>query len=189
MANSLKALLPMLGRVLGETPDALYAYQRAFVRAGLLESAPGRGPGSGTSANPETLAEFLIGMLTHASLSDNVATAKAIGRAVPGGDRCHLTGATTFKKALAAVLVDKSLAERVNEIRITINGGFAVIQYDGSSEVTLKGLAKPAKITRQPESSVFMGKVFKGPGLRFDAAIPSDTLRKLVDVIGKAGIS
>ncbi len=184
MANSLKAKFPELGRIFGETPDTLYARQRAFVAAGILESTPGRGPGSGVRATPETLADFLIGMLSHASLADNVAFAKAIARAIPGSDKCQLTGMTTFKKALAAIISDKSLADRVNEIRITINGGFAVILYDGSSsEATLKGLAKPAKLTRQPESSVFTGKIAKGPGLRFDAAILPETLRKLADVI------
>jgi hypothetical protein len=179
-------MFPALGRILGLSPDALYARQRAFVASGILDSTPGRGPGSGVRATPETLADFLIGMLSHASLADNVAFAKAIARAVPGGDKCQLTGMTTFKKALAAIISDKSLAERVNEIRITINGGMAVILYDGSSsEVTLKGLAKPAKLTRQPETSVFMGKTAKGPGLRFDAAISPETLRNLADVIGE----
>jgi hypothetical protein len=188
MANSLKALFPALGRILGQTPAALYAHQRTFVNAGLLESTPGRGPGSGVRAAPETLAEFLSATITLASLAENVHFAKAIARAVPGGGKCQLTSAATFKDAFAAILADKALTERVNEIRVTINGGYAQIIYDGSSSDLQLGLAKPAKLTRHPKTSVFVGKIAK-PGLSIEVSISADIVRKLAGVIKEVNIA
>jgi hypothetical protein len=54
-------------------------------------------------------------------------TALAIARAVPGGFKCRLTGATMFNAALAHILSDEALAKRVIEIRVTVNGDYAQI--------------------------------------------------------------
>jgi hypothetical protein len=168
MANSLKATFPALSRIIGYTPAALYARQRTFVDAGILESTPGRGPGSGVRASPETLAEFLIGIVTHATLDENVPFAKGIARATPGG-KCPLTGATTFKKALAAILSDKALLDRVSSIRIGTNTGLTDIKYDGYDG----------------SLSTFFSKAINFPetGVMFQVVIMPETLRKLADVL------
>jgi hypothetical protein len=166
MANSLKATFPALSRIIGYTPAALYARQRTFVDAGILKSTPGRGPGSGVRASPEALAGFLIGIVTHASLAENVPFAKGIARATPGG-KCRLTGATTFEGALAAILSDKALVGRVNQVRIVINGGLVDIKYDDSL------------------FSHFYGKAVDMTFGLFQFVILRETLRKLADVINE----
>jgi hypothetical protein len=167
MANSLKATFPALSRIIGYTPAALYARQRSFVEAGILESAPGRGPGSGVKATPTTLAEFLIAIITQAALDENVACAKSIARAKHSG-KCPLTGATTFKDALAAILADRTLVERVRNVRIVTNGGLVDINYDKSSQ------------------SMFLGKIVDQSGMTIQVAIDRDTLRKLGNVLTEA---
>src|SRR5690348_7567654 len=101
MANSLKAALPALGRILSETPDALYGWQRALVREGLLDSVPGRGPGSGTPATPKALAQFLVGICCQATRSENAPLARNVAKAA---GKCPLTGAETYLDALTAIL-------------------------------------------------------------------------------------
>src|SRR6266481_520475 len=106
MATSLKSFLPVLSRILGETPEAIYERQRALVRGGLLESVPGHGPGSGVRATPESVAMLLIGVLGSPSLSQAGPAARWIANARPGypKHKCPLTGATTFGGVLAKVL-------------------------------------------------------------------------------------
>jgi hypothetical protein len=70
MSTSLKALIPPLAKLWGLNPNALYERQRALIRAGLLEARPGRGPGSGVEASPESVAMLLISVLATDSLSE-----------------------------------------------------------------------------------------------------------------------
>ena len=175
MANSLKASLPALGRILGETPDALYGWQRAMVREGLLESTPGRGPGSGVAASPDAMAQFLIGICCQATRSENVPLARALANARSVDGQCPLTGAKRFKDALACVLADEALAGRVREVMIGVTLGQAYIRYDG---------AHPSRGPEQfaadpPKSSVFVGTSPKRSPLGFTASIPSETLVSL----------
>lgn len=165
MATSLKSSLPVIARILGEKETTLYERQRALVREGLLHSAEGHGPGSGVRATPESMAVLLIGMLATVSLSEVGQYARSIAKAVPGGGKCPLTGAGTFQGALTALLTDARLAERIDEIRVLINGGYATIQHD-------KGTP-----------TVFMAKKHRAAGLRIEASIVSETLCKLADVV------
>jgi hypothetical protein len=163
MANSLKAMLPALGRILGETPDALYGWQRAMVREGLLESTPGRGPGSGTPATAQAVAQFLIGVCCQATRLENVPRAKSIAKAKAAG-KCSLTGAKTFVDALAAILADRTIADRVRDIRIAINCGLVDINFDAKS------------------NSTFLDK-WGNTAVMFQATIMPDTLRKIGDLL------
>jgi hypothetical protein len=156
-----------------------------MVRDGLLKSVPGRGPGSGVPASAENIAMLLVGLIASANSSESASTALSFAKAVPGGagSKCRLTGATTFQGALAQILTDEALSKRVNEIRVTMNGGYATIFYDGGSwDLPVEGVKKPAKVTRESEMSVFMGKKAKGPGIRFDIALNAETIRELTKV-------
>ncbi len=183
MAGSLMALFPQIGHILGKTPDALYAYQRAFVRAGILESKSGRGPGSGVRASPKTISQLLIGLITHASILENIRVAHSIAKAVPASTtrKCPLTGATNFEDALSQMLSDEKSAARVNEIRVGVTLAQAFIRYDGSppSPDVLPG----SSAFRKAESSVFVGKAAKTAALYFESRIPTDTLCKLAKVV------
>jgi hypothetical protein len=184
MTNSLNAMFPVLGRILGETPDALRAHQRAFVRAGLLESIPGKGPGSGVRASPETLAEFLIGMLTNASIAANVPVAKAFGNArrLHHG-KCPLTDAIKFKDALARLLTSEQLARRVSNVSLVTLPGYAAIYYDEPpGEDGVEGSTAPPRSGHiHIKSSIFFtpGAPSRG-GLSFQGLIPRQTLMSLV---------
>jgi hypothetical protein len=175
MANSLKSMFPALGRILNVSPDALYAYQRAFVAAGILDSTPGRGPGSGVRASPETVAQFLIGLLTNASAEENAGLARSLGNARSAHGECPLTGAKRFRDALARVLASKALAGRVREVVLGVTQGQAFIRYDGTpaSEGPERWAAD------RPKSSLFVGTSPKRTPLQFTALIPSDTLLSL----------
>jgi hypothetical protein len=150
-----------------------------MVRDGLLESTPGRGPGSGVLASAENIAMLLIGMIASVSSSESDLIARSFANAVPGS-KCALTGATTFQGALARILLDETLSKRVNEIQFGLIGGYATIFYDGGSwELPLSGLKKPAKLTRQSETSVFVSKKAKGSGVRFEVSLSADTIHEL----------
>jgi hypothetical protein len=187
MANSLKSLFPAMGRILDLTPDALYAYQRAFVAAGILDATPGRGPGSGVRADPDAVAQFLIGLLTRASMEENISLARSLGNAKSVDGQCPLTGAKRFKDALACVLANEALASRVNEVLIGVTLCQALILYDGakstpppySEEFSAQRAAYPVK------SSIFVGTSKNRNPLRFQASIPSDTLLSLAKEISQ----
>src|SRR5258707_11440138 len=119
MGQSLHAHFPAIGRALGITPSALYSLQVAYLRAGLLDVVKGRGPGSGVQASGRTLAKFFIALATNASIKENMADAKAVAKAIPAYGVCPLTkAATPFVDALATVLANPALVERVNDVLI-----------------------------------------------------------------------
>jgi hypothetical protein len=110
--RSLKSLTPLLAKALGTTPDALYERQRALVRAGLLESEAGRGPGSGVRATPYAVAMLLISILSTGSLSEVEQQVKAIANLKSVDGRCPVTGKKTFAAALTATLNSEELLSR-----------------------------------------------------------------------------
>lgn len=179
MANSLKSHFPALAPILGVSPDALYARQRTFVAAGLVTATPGRGPGSGVRASPETLAEFLVAMLTHATMEENIHLARNLGKARSARGTCPLTGASRFKDALARILTSEELASRIREVVVGGALAQAFIRYDGAelSQGPEKYAADPFK------SSVFVGKSTDGPGFRFSASMPGEMLVSLAKEI------
>jgi hypothetical protein len=183
MANSLKAVLPALAPILGETADSLYSHQRAFVAAGLLESAPGRGPGSGVPGTPGTIAGFLICMLTNANIAENAPYARSIAQAVPRGAIDSLTRTTAFKDALTIILSDEKLSARVSEIKVSMNGAYARILYDSSQGQSVAlASGKPVKMTRGPKESEFWGKTIK-EGWRVEITLNADMVRELSKVV------
>ncbi|WP_319798769.1 hypothetical protein [Nitrobacter sp.] len=130
MADSLKSKLPAIGRILGETPDALYGWQRALVREELLDSVPGRGPGSGVPATPKTMAQFLIGICCQATRLENVPLVTGVSEASAAGGSCSLTGKKKFVDALTAILANEDLVARIYQVVISPNAGGATITFD-----------------------------------------------------------
>src|SRR4051812_38430022 len=116
---SLKAFLPTLGKIFGISPDALYSRQRALTALGLLEYVPGRGPGSGVPLSAESVAALVIALMAADSLQGTDARVVVLCEAVPtGGDYhkimnpiCPLTNATSFKSAVAHLLVSPQLLD------------------------------------------------------------------------------
>src|SRR5262245_62088547 len=94
------------------TPAAIYERQRALVRAGLLHTRPGRGPGSGVPADAKSVAMLLISVLATGSLSEVEEQTKAIANLKSVSGRCPVTGKKTFAAALIATLNSKQLFDR-----------------------------------------------------------------------------
>jgi hypothetical protein len=111
---SLKSLIPALARQLDMKPAAIYERQRALVRAGLLEMQPGRGPGSGVLASPESVAMLLISLVATANLSEVERQTQVVANLKSRNKRCPLTGQRTFAHALTDVLLYDALAKRTS---------------------------------------------------------------------------
>ena len=67
---SLKSLIRDVSAFTGMSEAAVYERQRALVRAGLLKTKRGRGPGSGVRGTPKLVALSLISLLATGNLSD-----------------------------------------------------------------------------------------------------------------------
>jgi hypothetical protein len=139
---SLKTLIPELAHALDMKEASIYERQRALTRAGLLEMRPGRGPGSGVLATPESLA-FLLISLTVPNLSEVERQTKALAILKTRRKRCSLTGKGTFVSALAAVLQSEKLATRTSFFMVERGGPEfdATIAFDSKpgDEVGLEG--------------------------------------------------
>jgi hypothetical protein len=158
--QSLKSCIPELARILGETTDALYERQRALDREGLLESKPGKGPGSGVRATPASIAMLLIGVLASVSLTDAGARAREIARTKDGVGKT----AETFKDALARVLSDETMAATVKVIRAAVTHGDASIETEEGR-------------------FMYVGRMIGNPAVRIDVAIGADTVRALAKLV------
>jgi hypothetical protein len=187
MTKSLKSMFPALGGILDMSPDQLYGCQRAFVAAGILNATPGRGPGSGVHAGPDTVAQFLIGLITRASSVENVPIARALGNA--RGD-CPITGAKRFKDALAGILASEEIAGRVDTVDAHISACTVIIRYVGAPKFS--PFLNPAEFGALRAAHPFKIGVFGGtPKMRnpihYDASIPGHTLVSLARAITEAG--
>jgi hypothetical protein len=61
--RSIKTIMPQLEVTLQMPGTMIYERQRALVKAGLVETRPGRGPGSGVEASPKNLALLLLAIM------------------------------------------------------------------------------------------------------------------------------
>jgi hypothetical protein len=146
---SLKTFMPTLAAALAMKPAAIYERQRALMRAGLLKVRPGKGPGSGVLANPESLAMLLISLAT-ASLSEVERQTKTLGALKSWTKRCPLTGKRTFASALTAVLQSEELAKRAS---------FFMVERGGSeSDATIAFDREPGELSLQSAQLSRFGK-------------------------------
>jgi DNA-binding IscR family transcriptional regulator len=122
---SLKGLIPVVAKAVDMTAAALYERQRALVRAGLLQSEAGRGPGSGVRATPDSVALLLIALLATGSLSETEAQTKLMAKLKSETKYCPVTGKKTFATALAAILASEKMAKQVGWIEVERGGAKA----------------------------------------------------------------
>jgi hypothetical protein len=158
MTTSLKATLPVLGRLIGISPNVLYERQKVLMQEGVLIAVAGRGPGSGVLATPESLALLLIAFLaTPIKLSDLAETTRRLAGANPTvGKRCPLTAKSTFGEAFASLLSDNHLLARVTKVQISGSHSHAEIHFRNK---------------RNTEISAFDGHKIENPGRRFDFSL------------------
>jgi hypothetical protein len=94
-------------------------------------------------------------------------------------DECPLTKTkTTFVDALARLLVDESLAIRVNDVEVATSLRQAVIRYDGAH-----WKEGPERATKRPVNSIFAAHGPHRTGLLFSTTISGDNLRALAKVL------
>lgn len=161
MTRSLKSCIPELARILDESTDAIYERQRVLDREGLLESIPGKGPGSGVRAAPESVAMLLIGLMASVSLTEAGARARDIAKIKDGVGKT----AETFKDALARILSDDPLAATVKIIRVGVTSGVASIEFENMDRV------------------VFVGRASEKLALHIEVAIVAKTVRALAKLV------
>jgi DNA-binding IscR family transcriptional regulator len=134
---SLQASIAPLSKALGLNPHALYERQLALVRAGLLPSQPGRGPGSGTLFSAETVAVLLISMLASDNISDCAETTRTLSAAKltshTVGREDALGGAKTFIAAVINSLSNDTVVGQIRLLRIH-RRNFAAEVFLNSSE-------------------------------------------------------
>jgi hypothetical protein len=129
--TSLKALLPELAEIFDSTPAALYERQRQLIRLGLLKKLTGgRGPGSGVPLTVDNLAPLIIALAATDNLSD---TDQRVGKLCDASPlfkaTCPLTGAKTFKSALAQIFGSTEIARQVSAVFVNRTELYAHIQY------------------------------------------------------------
>jgi hypothetical protein len=163
--TSLKAFIPVLAKGVHMTPAALYERQRALVRAGLLHSQGGRGPGSGVRATPESVAMLFISILATGNLSETEERSKAIAGLKSVTKRCPITGKKTFASALTAVLSSEELAKQLRWIDVERSGAEAgaslvfkkpaevILTHDEKSELLNEAIAGRPWSTAKAEAT------------------------------------
>jgi hypothetical protein len=166
VAKSLKALTPGLARLLDTTAARLYERVQALMRAGILTSKGGHGPGSGVTTTAGSVSLLLIGTLAAETLGQTENRTREIAATVPVGEgRCPLTGARSFEHALASVLTSRYRSSRVISISISRTAAKAAITY------------------RDEENNVrvieFMGPHSEEPALSIVATLNGSAIKKI----------
>ena len=154
---SLKGLIPGLAKSTGMTPAALYERQRALVRAGLLHTRPGRGPGSGVPADAQSVATLLISVLATGSLSEVEEQTKAIANLKSLDGRCPVTGKRTFGAALTAALKSEEWRRRAlyAVARRSGKGAQASITFMKKPIDDIKTFSSPPRFEEDADASQF----------------------------------
>ena len=118
----LKTYLPQIAPLLGMSAEMAYERQRALVREGILKPRPGRGPGSGVSADEDSLAVLLISILSHDLLTETPVT-NFYCELRSSQKKCPITGAKTFRKALSSLLANPVLLEEQESMLVEVIRG------------------------------------------------------------------
>ena len=138
--SSLKGYIPGLARLLETSSAALYERQRALVRAGLLETANGRGPGSGVRTTWGSVALLTLSVLATESLGQSADRVRALAASKPIDNRlCPYTRRPNLGLALSFLLSASSTAAGVIELTISRTATRAVLRYwddDGTAKAT-----------------------------------------------------
>ena len=170
-ASSLKRLITDVSTLTGMSQAAVYERQRALVRARLLKTERGRGPGSGVRGTPESMALLLISLLATGNLSDVGLSTSTFANLENKEDSCPLTGKRTLAEAVTALLASKELARSI----ITIN----LSQETKESEIAYRDPSKGGSIL----SSEFGLAGPEGPGLSMSARLSGDVVERLAYIL------
>jgi DNA-binding IscR family transcriptional regulator len=170
---SLKSLIRDVSAFTGMSEAAVYERQRALVRAGLLKTKRGRGPGSGVRGTRESVALLLISLLATGNLSDAGRSTRIFANLENKEDFCPLTRKRTFAEAVTAILASKDLAQSVIAINVSREIREAQIAY-----------RDPSKGEIIPSSSKFGGLAGQSEerGLTLRASLSGYALNQMVDM-------
>jgi hypothetical protein len=173
---SLKSLITHVSAFTGKSEAAVYERQRVLVRAGLLKTERGRGPGSGVRGTPESLALLLISLLATDNLSDAGLSTRTFAELENKEGLCPLTGKRTFAEAVIAILASKKLAQRIIAISVS--------QGTRDTEIAYRDPSKGGSI---PSSSSKFGPAGQSeePGLSLSATLSGYVVNRLADIFHK----
>jgi DNA-binding IscR family transcriptional regulator len=171
---SLKGLIRHVSAFTGMSEATVYERQRALVRAGLLETQRGRGPGSGVRGTPESMALLLISLLATANLSEVGLSTRIFADLENKEGSCPLTGKRTFAEAVTAILASKELAQSISAINVS--------QEIREAQIAYRDIGKAGRIT--PSSSKFGGLAGQPEerGLTLCASLSGYALSQMVDI-------
>lgn len=161
--TGLKSYLPVLAGHLKTTPDALYERQRQLTRLGLLLPTGGRGPGSGIRVSPAVVTMMVLARLATDNLADAAVCADFLFSKGSDLERCPLTGATTFGKAIELIFASEKIASAVNQIEVLRSDLRAQIYF------SQKGKHGASKISG-------FGKELGATGLQSSWLLPGETV-------------
>jgi hypothetical protein len=109
---SLREFGEIISPMLGLSAAAVYERQRALVRLGIFPQ-PIKGRGHGLVASPSTVAPLLLSVMATESLSEIDERIVRLCNARPSKSAtCEITGAKTFRQAVARLLEDPSLSQK-----------------------------------------------------------------------------
>jgi DNA-binding IscR family transcriptional regulator len=170
---SLKGLIGEVSALTGMSEAAVYERQRALVRAGLLKTERGRGPGSGVRGTPESVALLLISLLATGNLSEAGISTRIFADRENKEGFCPLTGKRTFGEAVTAILASKELAQRV-------------VAIDASQEIREAEIAyrDPSKGGSISSSKFGLAGQAEEPGMRLRASLSGHAINRMVDTFG-----
>jgi hypothetical protein len=147
----LKTYLPQIAPLLGMSAEMAYERQRALVREGILEPRPGRGPGSGVSADEDSLAVLLISILSHDLLTEAPMT-NFYCELRSSQNKCPVTGAKTLRRALSTILANPVLpAEEILVEVIRGNEPHADVSFFGEDMNEMSTFLPEKKWKPSPE--------------------------------------
>lgn len=129
---SLNSFLPALSDLVGVSPGVLYERQRSLVHLGLLESKPGRGPGSGVRLSPRNVGILLVNYAGTDSLSETGRTERVCAATFYENDgkrTCPITGKMYFLDIVIAALSNSDFAARLPWIEIETNSNMIMVSY------------------------------------------------------------
>jgi hypothetical protein len=131
--SSLNTILPELSGALGLTEGQIYERQRQLVKAGLLFSKKGMGPGSGVQATPQNVSLVLTTLLA-VQRGDVIKRTKLLAASKPEVSPCPHTGKTSFVEVLADILIGPAAFPKTtrwwpNQIMVTRDTLAARIQW------------------------------------------------------------
>jgi DNA-binding IscR family transcriptional regulator len=171
--SSLKRLITHVSAMTGLSEAAVYERQRALVRAGLLKTERGRGPGSGVRGTPESMTLLLISLLATGNLSDAGLSTRIFANLKNKDGFCPLTGKRTFAEAVTAILASKELAQRIIAINVSQEIRESEIAYrDPSKRGSIPSSSSKFGLAGQPEE----------PGLSLSANLSGYVVDRLADI-------